>query len=193
MLVAPGARSTSVQAQALRGKFPPQTLLVNMNIVEEIRSIAPLELPSLPIESRKKFPQCSAIYFAIAGDKILYIGRATNLLKRWYGHHRQAELETIEGCRIAWLEVSDPGLLPAIEKALIQSFKPPSNNQCVTVRKPKNSIGRPADGESPKVRVKFTIDVDLYQKLRLEPNKSGLINKLLRQYYSEKGSSNPSI
>lgn len=105
-------------------------------------SVNPLNLPSLPLEWRKGFPKCPAIYFAISGEKILYIGRAKNLLRRWRHHHRQAELETVEEVKIAWLEVNDIQLLPVVEKALIQYFRPQFNYVLIAVRKPKSGRDR---------------------------------------------------
>lgn len=48
-----------------------------MNVVE----INPLTLPSLPLSERKQLPSCSAIYFVMQGDHILYIGQ-TNILHK---------------------------------------------------------------------------------------------------------------
>lgn len=104
--------------------------------------INPLKLPSLPLGWRKGFPNCPAIYFAIADNKILYIGRTVKLSNRWKGHHRFAELESVGEVRIAWMEVSDSSLLPAIEKALIQYFKPSINQTHVKVSKPKTEVNR---------------------------------------------------
>lgn len=44
-------------------------------------------------------------------------------------------------------------------------------------------IGRPLHGNKPKQRLKFTLDFEVIKKLSLEPNKSGLINDLLRKHY----------
>lgn len=85
-------------------------------------------LPSLPVEERISLPSCSAIYFAVSSEeKILYIGRAGDLLTRWLLHHRYNQLCRIGGVPVCWLEVSDSTLLPAIERALISYFKPVLN------------------------------------------------------------------
>lgn len=114
----------------------------HINAGLDAKKVKPWKLPSLPLGWRKGFPKCPAIYFAISGKKILYIGKSINLASRWAGHHRLAELEQFEEVRIAWIEVSDRSLLLAIEKALIQYFKPTLNARLVKVRKPK---GRPGN------------------------------------------------
>lgn len=94
-----------------------------------------LNLPSLPLSCRKQFPSCPAIYFVLAAEKVLYVGRTINLVNRWAGHHRLAELENIEEVKIAWMEVNDFTLLPSVEKVLIQYLKPTLNNQPVKIRR----------------------------------------------------------
>lgn len=56
-------------------------------------------LPSVPLPDRDRLPQCPGIYFAIdAHDRVLYIGRAANLLGRWKGrqHHRLEQLTRMQ-------------------------------------------------------------------------------------------------
>ncbi len=86
-------------------------------------------LPSLFLSDRKQLPKVACIYFAIdAMGQIQYIGKSVNLRQRWCGsHHRIEQLKSMENIRIAWLEVSDPLLLPKIENALISQFSPPLN------------------------------------------------------------------
>ncbi len=51
------------------------------------KDVNPLDLPSLPLESRRSLPDISALYFVLdEDDELLYIGRANNLVKRWRGH-----------------------------------------------------------------------------------------------------------
>jgi GIY-YIG catalytic domain len=112
-----------------------------MNMIAP-ESINLATLPSIALENRRTFPQCSCIYIARSGEEILYIGKAINLAQRWRQHHRQAELESMEEVKITWLEVSDPGLLPVVEKALIQYFKPQLNGQSVAVHQRKQNLER---------------------------------------------------
>jgi excinuclease UvrABC nuclease subunit len=89
-------------------------------------------LPSLPLANRSGLPTCPAVYFALEGDRVLYIGRSRNLQQRWAIHHRYKQLQAISNVRIAWLECSDPSLLTEIEMALIRQFLPPLNGSAVT-------------------------------------------------------------
>lgn len=93
-----------------------------------IADINPLTLPSLPLEEKLSLPECPAIYFAILeGDEVLYIGRATNLARRWLGHHRYGQLKNIGNVKLSWLECENSTLLADIELALIDWFDPPLN------------------------------------------------------------------
>lgn len=89
-------------------------------------------LPMLPLAERANLPDCHAVYFAIAANgKVLYIGRAFSLLRRWRRHHREYQLEQLGNVRIAWLTASDVADLGLIERRLIQRFGPPLNNSLV--------------------------------------------------------------
>jgi len=94
-----------------------------------IQNIDPLALPSLSLQERRNLPQCAAVYFVLNGSsKILYIGGTLNLVQRWLTHHRCNQLTNMgDGIRIAWLECSEPALLPEIEAALIKHFQPSLN------------------------------------------------------------------
>lgn len=70
------------------------------------------------------------IYLAIdAAPEVKYVGRTKSLWRRWNvsRHHRYNQLLAKGDIRIAWIEISDSKLLPEIEKALINWFKPPLN------------------------------------------------------------------
>lgn len=85
-------------------------------------------LPWLPLEARSAFPRHPAIYFAITSDaQVQYIGRSIDPKRRWKAHHRYSELSEMSGVRIAYL-FADADLLPVIEAALIDWFKPPLNS-----------------------------------------------------------------
>lgn len=92
------------------------------------RDINPLALPSLPLKERSNLPDCSAIYFVIADDNVVYIGKAASLASRWVNHHKWSELKKIDcPVKIAWLECSNAKLLDDIETALIEQFRPKLN------------------------------------------------------------------
>ena len=84
-------------------------------------------LPTMPLSDRKQFPSVSCVYFAMSSDTVQYIGRSVNLNQRWLGHHQAKKIG--QDANIAWLEISDSALLPEIESALIQWFKPPLNKE----------------------------------------------------------------
>ncbi|MEO0844027.1 MAG: GIY-YIG nuclease family protein [Cyanobacteria bacterium J06643_5] len=100
-----------------------------MNVAE----INPLTLPSLSLNERKQLPSCSAIYFVMQGDCVLYIGQTINLAQRWATHNRLKQFAKMVGdIRVAWLECSDTNLLRKVEAALIEQFEK---------RKKKENIG----------------------------------------------------
>jgi len=73
----------------------------------------------------------AGIYFVLAGDAVLYIGKATNLYQRWDAHHRLKQLNKRGGCRIAWMTVDDAGLLDELEQVCITHFEPVLNREAV--------------------------------------------------------------
>ena len=63
-------------------------------------------LPNLRLSERAILPECSAIYFVIARDQVLYVGLAINLRNRWQNHHRFPQLAVLnKRCevRLFWL------------------------------------------------------------------------------------------
>lgn len=94
-------------------------------------SIDPLALPSLSLAARSQLPPCPAAYFVLEGDRVLYVGRSVNLRQRWLAHRRYKQFKAISNVRIAWLECSDPSLLPEIEVALIEYFQPSLNGKLI--------------------------------------------------------------
>jgi len=93
--------------------------------------VDPFALPSLLLTDRSQLPVCPAVYFALDGDRVLYVGRSVNLQQRWMAHRRYRQLKGISNVRIAWLECSDPSLLPEIEAALIEYFQPSLNGKLI--------------------------------------------------------------
>jgi len=97
-------------------------------------TIDPTVLPSLPLDERRGLPDTAAIYFVLAGDTVLYVGQSTNLRQRWAAHHRLNQLNERGGCRIAWMQVDDSGLLGELERACIAHFNPALNDSSVMDR-----------------------------------------------------------
>lgn len=120
----------------------------------EGESIKIFDLPSLLLSQKSILPACPSIYFVLAERSVLYIGRASNLLSRWKKHHRYAELQQLDNLRIAWMEVSDSQMLPAIETALIKQFKPKLNRTGIKIRTREKGPGRGRPGGNPSVMAK---------------------------------------
>lgn len=108
-------------------------------------NIHPECLPSLPLSWKSALPKCPGIYFVITEEEeIVYIGRSTNINRRWLSknHHLYNDLLQIPGLRISWLEVNNANLLPRIEAALIQGFKPRLN---IAIATPDRGNGKLRD------------------------------------------------
>jgi len=104
--------------------------------------VDPLALPSLLLTDRSQLPVCPAVYFALDGDHVLYVGRSGNLQQRWMAHHRYNQLKEFNNVRIAWLECSDTNLLPEIEAALIEYFQPSLNGELIPFKIPSTSLAK---------------------------------------------------
>ncbi|PHJ56373.1 hypothetical protein VF14_35065 [Nostoc linckia z18] len=128
-----------------------------------IEAVNPLTLPSLSLQERRSLPECAAVYFVLnSSSEILYIGRANNLAQRWLAHHRWTQLTAMgDGIRIAWLECSDPVLLPIIEIALIRHFQPILNNSPIP------------NVENGKGRIAVTLEPEIYQRIVERAAKEG--------------------
>lgn len=93
-------------------------------------------LPNLRLSERQRLPECSAIYFAIARDQVLYIGLATNLRNRWQNHHRLSQLEAInKRCEVKlfWLSCAQ-NQLNELERQYIEYYCPTLNQTKVPER-----------------------------------------------------------
>lgn len=54
------------------------------------------KLPSLDLSQRNILPVCPAVYFAVdSKNRVLYVGKAINLLARWKDHHRLKHIKPI--------------------------------------------------------------------------------------------------
>jgi excinuclease UvrABC nuclease subunit len=94
--------------------------------------IALENLPSVAVSALWALPRASGIYFVVSDDGIVqYIGRTRDLYARWHPHHRSIQYRKYPHYRIAWVTVSNPELLPAIEQACIDFFHPKDNGQAL--------------------------------------------------------------
>lgn len=116
-------------------------------------------LPTLELGQKNKLPVITAIYFVVDSQGVVqYIGRTNNLRQRWKSHHQLQNLEPLEEIKIAWLCVTEPSLLGAIEEACIDWFKPALNR----FSQPTNTI-------------RFTVDlpVSMHKKLSGKAARTG--------------------
>lgn len=93
-------------------------------------------LPSLKLLERQRLPECSAIYFAIARDQVLYVGLATNLRNRWQNHHRLPQLEAVNKLcevKLFWLGCAQ-NQLNDLEHQYIEHYCPTLNQTKVPER-----------------------------------------------------------
>jgi hypothetical protein len=82
-------------------------------------------LPALLLAERDRLPSDPALYFVFDGTKrLLYVGKARDLRKRWQYHQRLQQIQTIPGATIAWIPITDARHLSALEPALIAYFDP---------------------------------------------------------------------
>ena len=93
-------------------------------------------LPNLALSDKQQLPECSAIYFAVAQDQVLYVGLATNLRNRWRSHHRLPQIETIGKryeVRLFWRTCAH-SQLPMLERQYIDHYCPVLNQSKVPIR-----------------------------------------------------------
>jgi predicted GIY-YIG superfamily endonuclease len=93
-------------------------------------------LPNLKLSEKQKLPECSAIYFAIAREQVLYVGLATNLRNRWQNHHRLPQLEAVnKRCevRLFWFSCVQ-NQLNDLERQYIEYYCPTLNQTKVPER-----------------------------------------------------------
>lgn len=49
-------------------------------------------LPSLPLTQWRRLPNCAAVYFALDGENVVYIGQTLSLVLRWQQHSLPVEI-----------------------------------------------------------------------------------------------------
>lgn len=81
-------------------------------------------MPFILFKDRGRLPDVSAVYFVVNESKILYIGKARSLLRRWRTHHRAMQMRGIY--RIYWI-VAPLESVSALEDEYIVAIRPPWN------------------------------------------------------------------
>lgn len=153
----------------------PQTLNLN-------------SLPSVPLEKRNELPQIACIYLALDRNKVVqYVGKTTKLRSRWEAHHKGVDLAILGGIEIAYVEVSNKELLPAIEKALIKYFNPPLNIESKRLKNPTFRRIHPEPLSKKQIQVKIPeSQYEAWMALPAEVRNSALreaIAKILQENY----------
>lgn len=86
--------------------------------------------PRCPLEQRKQhLPEKPGVYALFDGRSLVYIGKSSNLAKRWAGrsHHRYPQAEQLSRPVLAWLAMPLRQIDRA-ERALIAHYKPKWND-----------------------------------------------------------------
>lgn len=99
--------------------------------------------PHVSIQRTNKLPNRPGIYAVIGAEKeVLYIGRSTNLRRRWRNHDKKKDLEGLskKDLKIAYCEIENTVLLPIVEEFFIAQTSPRFNK--TTPREPKNRFGQ---------------------------------------------------
>ena len=93
-------------------------------------------LPSVKLKEKNDLPNAPGIYFVLNSlGHVQYIGSSSNIKERWKNHHRRVQLQELEEVSISCIQVEDSNLLPFIEQALIEWFRPPLNGSKMPMRK----------------------------------------------------------
>lgn len=102
------------------------------------------KLPSIQFTDRKSLlPDSPGVYFVLgATGEVLYVGRARRMRTRWRGHHAGERMVSQAGT-IAWLAVDDRYLLPQMEDACIEYFRPTLNKNPRPPRIPLDPLPPP--------------------------------------------------
>jgi len=97
------------------------------------------KLPYRSLSQRNSLPECPAVYFAVdSKNRVLYVGKAINLLARWKDHHRLEQLSRINRKNpviIAWLSCSNNlKILADTESYFINLYQPLLNRTSVPAK-----------------------------------------------------------
>ena len=90
------------------------------------------KLPLVKLLDKAKLPETAGIYFVIDSDnRLLYIGKAQNIYKRWLNHHRYEQLAKINkkiSTYLKWYECeNNEDILTKLEQYFIKLYQPELN------------------------------------------------------------------
>ena len=88
------------------------------------------------LDDKHLLPERPGVYFVHIGNKVLYIGKARNLKRRWVNHQKFPALDEMVGdITISYLVMSED-LLTDMERGFITMFDPPLNDITIPIKKP---------------------------------------------------------
>lgn len=94
----------------------------------------------LIIAERKYLPIYGGVYLVVQGDRVVYIGLASNLHYRWRHHELVPRLGPNDW--LCWCRIDDPAIRIEVERCLIKQLAPslnrtfsPANRYTIRTRK----------------------------------------------------------
>lgn len=130
-------------------------------------SIDVAALPSLPLTQWRRLPNCAAVYFAMEGKNVVYVGQTLSLVLRWQQHGQLKRFHRrTTPVSIAWFECDDEALRLELEAMLIEQFKPALNSP--RSRKKSTTTGRfIRDSSEPyTISLSLRISETMYAQLK---------------------------
>jgi hypothetical protein len=101
-------------------------------ILETLRELNVLALPSVPFQFKQHLPKATAVYLAYIEDTVLYVGQSVDVHTRWANHEvaekiaLHQDLPSNPDLRIGWVECPNH-LLDFVEIYLIGLLQPVLN------------------------------------------------------------------
>lgn len=133
-----------------------------MKHIETIKEI--LQLPWVSTDELDLLPEDPGVYFVMSAGKVIYVGKAQNLMRRWMSHHRLDQVRLVGDADIhyAVVAVEDVGML---EVEMIELFSPLLNN----TRSPVNPLIEMAEPVKTRQRSPMELLVDQLSQIRGQP------------------------
>jgi hypothetical protein len=105
-----------------RTERKPLDLWLLENTATWKRDLAGIRNKAVPYR-RGVGPAASGIYFLLAGDGLLYVGKSVNIVWRLIDHRRAAKIPFV---LVAWIELPS-GALDEVERYYLKRMRPPCN------------------------------------------------------------------
>lgn len=82
----------------------------------------------VPFPRQANVPHAPGVYLVYADERLLYVGKTTDLRYRWCGHHRARELRSLGATELRWVSLPLASLTWA-ERLLIKTLQPRLNGK----------------------------------------------------------------